>query len=40
MAESLLYNTLVRQRSKLGLSTVTVMQGNHPLAIVDKTLVG
>jgi hypothetical protein len=27
-------------RSKLGLSTVTVMQGNKPLAIVDKTLAG
>jgi hypothetical protein len=24
----------------LGLSTVTVMQGNKPLAIVDKTLAG
>lgn len=27
-------------RSKLGLSTVTVMQGNKPLAIIDKTLAG
>jgi hypothetical protein len=27
-------------RSKLGLSTVTVMQGNKQLAIVDKTLAG
>src|SRR6202158_5576071 len=27
-------------RTKLGLSTVTVMQGNKPLAIVDKTLAG
>ena len=27
-------------RSKLGLSTVTVMQGNKPLAFVDKTLAG
>jgi 3',5'-cyclic AMP phosphodiesterase CpdA len=27
-------------RSMLGLSTVTVMQGNKPLAIVDKTLAG
>jgi hypothetical protein len=27
-------------RSKLGLSTVTVVQGNKPLAIVDKTLAG
>jgi 3',5'-cyclic AMP phosphodiesterase CpdA len=27
-------------RSKLGLSSVTVMQGNKPLAIVDKTLAG
>jgi hypothetical protein len=27
-------------RSKLGLSTVTVMQGTKPLAIVDKTLAG
>jgi len=25
-------------RTKLGLSTVTVMQGNKPLAIIDKTL--
>ncbi|MGA7940096.1 MAG: metallophosphoesterase, partial [Bradyrhizobium sp.] len=25
-------------RSKLGLATVTVVQGNKPLAIVDKTL--
>ena len=25
-------------RSRLGLSTVTVMQGNKPLAIVDRTL--
>jgi 3',5'-cyclic AMP phosphodiesterase CpdA len=27
-------------RGKLGLSTVTVMQGNKPLAIIDKTLAG
>jgi hypothetical protein len=27
-------------RGKLGLSTVTVMQGNKPLAFVDKTLAG
>ncbi len=27
-------------RSKLGLSTVSVVQGNKPLAIVDKTLAG
>jgi hypothetical protein len=27
-------------RTKLGLSTVTVVQGNKPLAIVDKTLAG
>jgi len=27
-------------RSRLGLSTVTVMQGNKPLAIVDRTLAG
>jgi 3',5'-cyclic AMP phosphodiesterase CpdA len=27
-------------RGKLGLSTVTVVQGNKPLAIVDKTLAG
>jgi hypothetical protein len=27
-------------RSKLGLSTVSVVQGNKPLAIIDKTLAG
>jgi hypothetical protein len=27
-------------KSKLGSSTVTVMQGNKPLAVVDKTLAG
>jgi len=27
-------------RSLLGLSSVTVVQGNKPLAIVDKTLAG
>jgi hypothetical protein len=27
-------------RSLLGLSTVTVLQGNKPLAFVDKTLAG
>jgi hypothetical protein len=27
-------------RSKLGLVTVTVVQGNKPLAIVDNTLAG
>ena len=27
-------------RSKLGLSTVTVVQGTKPLAFVDKTLAG
>jgi hypothetical protein len=27
-------------RSKLGLSTVTFMQGDKPLAFVDKTLAG
>jgi len=27
-------------RSKLGLSSVSVVQGNKPLAIVDKTLAG
>jgi hypothetical protein len=27
-------------RSKLGLSTVTVVQGNKQLAFVDKTLAG
>jgi hypothetical protein len=29
-----------RLRSMLGLSTVTVVQGNRPLAFVDKTLAG
>jgi hypothetical protein len=42
MAESPLYGAILRNqfRTKLGLSTVAVVQGNKPLAIVDKTLAG